>query len=91
MRVQFPEREVEVAAGSLLTHPQSQHGMGQWEQGGVTPTPPGEAQAYRASFPKLLARLRCPVKGCLGGATNRTNLWVHFVHRHIRDTIVILN
>ena len=34
--------------------------------------------------------LRCPLDGCLGGDINRTNLRVHSVHRHVRDTIVIL-
>ena len=38
----------------------------------------------------MLLRLRCPVEGCLGGASNRSNLPVHFAHRHVRDTIVIL-
>ena len=54
------------------------------------PTPGGEAQTYQVSFLAALTRLRCPVEGCQGGATSRTNLWVHFAHRHVRDTIVIL-
>ena len=28
--------------------------------------------------------------GCLGGASSRTNLRIHFEHRHVRDVIVIL-
>ena len=32
-----------------------------------------------------------PGQGLQGGeTTTRYNLWVHFVHRHLRDTIVIL-
>ena len=31
-----------------------------------------------------------PVQGCLVGASNRTNLRVHFAHCHAQDTIVIL-
>ena len=35
-------------------------------------------------------RLRCLVAGFLGGASSCTNLWIYFSHRHVRDTIVIL-
>ena len=38
----------------------------------------------------MLVQMKCPVEGCPGGATNRTNLRVHFAHRHVWDTIVIL-
>ena len=59
--------------------------------GGGTHTPtPREAQTYRVSFPKYLSRIRCPVAGCLGGALIRSNLRIHFVHRHVQDTILIL-
>ena len=57
---------------------------------GRIPPPPGEAQNYRVFFPKRLLRIRCPVEGFLGGASNRANLRVHFAHRHAQDTIVIL-
>ena len=56
-----------------------------WGGGG-----PGEAQTYRVYFPKRLLRMRCPVEGCLGGASNRINIRVNFAHFHARDTIVIL-
>ena len=64
-----------------------------WAGGiGRTPPPltPGEAQTYRVSFPKSLLWLRCLVERCLGGALNRTNLLVHFLHFHMRETIVVL-
>ena len=54
------------------------------------PPPLGEAQTYRVYFPKLMLQLRCPVEGCLGGASNWANLRVHFSHHHARDKIVIL-
>ena len=44
----------------------------------------------QVSFQKRLLRLRCLLEGCLVSASNRTNLWVHFAHRHTRDTIVIM-
>ena len=37
-----------------------------------------------------MLRLRCAVEGCLGRASNRTNLLVQFAHCHVQDTIVIL-
>ena len=61
--------------------------MGQGNQVGAPPTnTPGEAQTYLVSFPKFLLRLRCPVEGSLGGASNSTNLRVHFAY----NTILIL-
>ena len=66
------------------------HVVYQGYQGGGTPPPPGEAQTYRVSFWKTLLQLRCPVSGCLGGASNWSNLQVHFMHRHLKDTIMIL-
>ena len=90
-RVECPEGGLEVAAVLLLTHHQIQHSVGQGERGGSPPpTPPGEAQTYQVSFLKRLLRLQCPIEGCLGGASNQTNLRVHFSYRHARDIIVIL-
>ena len=31
-----------------------------------------------------------PVEGCPGRAAKRTAIWVHFLHRHVLDTMVIL-
>ena len=37
-----------------------------------------------------MLQLRCLVEECLGGASNRTNLWVQFSHCHAQYIIVIL-
>ena len=37
-----------------------------------------------------LTRLKYPVEGFQGGATRQTKLWVHFVHHHVRDVVIIL-
>ena len=85
--VAFLECGVEVAAGSLLTHHLSQNGVG----GGDSPhSSSREAQTFRVFFQKQLSRLWCPVAGCLGGAYSRTNPRIHFAHRHIPGTVVIL-
>ena len=55
-----------------------------------TPPHPREDQTYWVSFPKHLLWIQFPVDGCLGGASNRTNLRVRFAHHHTRYTIVIL-
>ena len=90
-RVEFPECRVEVTAVSLLTHLQIQHGVGQGERGGrAPPPPPREAQTYRVSFLKYLLRLWCPVAGCLGEASSRTNHQINFAHHHVQGKIVIL-
>ena len=88
--VQCLQFGIEFIAGSLLTYRQSQIGVGSGDQGRSPCHPDGGAQTYRKSFPKSLLRFRCPVEGCLGGASNWTNLRVHFTHCYVRDTIVIL-
>ena len=50
----------------------------------------GTTVQYRVSFTTILARLRCHVEGCRGSASSRTNLRVHFSHRHSKYSIVIL-
>ena len=44
-------------------------GLGRGTLPSLPPHPP-ESQTYQVSFPKRLLRLRCPVEGCLGGASN---------------------
>ena len=56
----------------------------------LPPPPLGEAQTYQVSFPEEFTHLQHPMVGYQGGGTNRTNLQVHFMHCHVRDTIVIL-
>ena len=33
---------------------------------------------------------KCPMEGCPGRVATRTAMRVHFVHRHVLDTVVIL-
>ena len=57
-----------------------------------TPPPPpyGEPQTYWVSFPTATGPQGCPVKGCSGRVATMTELRVNFFHRHVRDTMVIL-
>ena len=84
-----PEHVVEAAAGFLLMHPQSQHGVGQGT-GELPLPPPGEAQTYWLSLLKRMLRPRRLLQGFLGGDSNLTNPWVRFTHHHAQDKIVIL-
>ena len=41
-------------------------------------------------FPAKGGRRRCPVERCPGVFATRVAMRVHFVHRHVHDTVVIL-
>ena len=45
---------------------------------------------YKMSFPAKDGRRRFPVEGCQGVPAKRAAMMVHFVHRHVYDTVVIL-
>ena len=39
----------------------------------------------------MTTSINCLVKGCPGRETIHTNLQLHYIHRHLEDTIVVLN
>ena len=43
------------------------------------------------SFPKAAVLLACLLKGCQGRTKIRTNLWVNYVHLHVKDTMVVMD
>ena len=45
---------------------------------------------YKMNFPTKGDRRQCPVDGCPGVSETRAAMRVHFVHRHVHDTVVIL-
>ena len=45
---------------------------------------------YNINFPTKGGRRQCPVEGCPGVSATRAAMRVHFVHRHVHDTVVIL-
>ena len=79
-----------LAVRSLKSHYKIRHGIGKGEHPKPPPPSPEEVQTYWLSLSKIMAQLKCPVVRCQGETTNRTNLRVHFVHHHVKDTIVIL-
>ena len=45
---------------------------------------------YRMAFLARAGPRPCPVKGCSGRASTQKEIRVYFLHRHVRDTVVIL-
>ena len=91
IRFQCSEFGEEILVGSLMVHWQTQHrvdsgGRRQWE----TPPPDGEPQMYQMDFPTVVGPWEFPVKGCRGWLAIITSMIVHFLHRHVRDTVIIL-
>ena len=48
-------------------------------------------RTYILVFPDISVPRPCPVEGFSGQASTRTAMRVHFWHRHVRDTVVILD
>ena len=54
-------------------------------------TPPGrDPRTYNMAFPTAGDPRNCPVKGCRGRETKRTATRALLIHRHFRDTAIIL-
>ena len=80
-----------LAAGSLLSHIMTQHRRAaeirrQWS----TPAAGIGPQTYSMSFLSKGGPRKRPVAGCPGRVATRMAIRVHFVHRHVLDTVVIL-
>ena len=56
---------------------------GKEEAGGDKPS------TYRIAFPAKAGPRPCPVKGCSGWASTRTEMIVNFWHCNVRETVVI--
>ena len=49
-----------------------------------------EPQTYQMAFLANGGPQSCPVEGCPGQATTRMAIRLHFLHKHVLDTVVIL-
>ena len=81
----------QLEVGSMSIHMMNRYGKAvgqrrQWK----TMTENRVPQEYRMSFPEKGGVRRCPVEGCPGKLATRTSMWLHFVHRHDLDTVVML-
>ena len=80
-----------VRSSYLSTHRLHQHGIALSQsrlEGIYDPDP--EPDLHIVSMPTRKFDIDCPVPGCPGHATDRFSLRRHFMHRHILDTLIII-
>ena len=80
---------MEIAAGSLAGHLMTRHGRAAPRRHLWAPQTTGGPRTYKIAFPRG-SRRQCQVEGCPGVAATRAAMRVHFMHRHVHDTVVIL-
>ena len=74
----------------MSSHLMTRHGKAAGRRHQWTTQTEDRAQEYQMSFPEKGGPRRCLMEGCPGGLSTRTAMRVHFVHRHVLDTVVIL-
>ena len=91
-RVLCLECDKEFAKGSLVAHHQNQHGMvkGRLGQEGDKEAGGENARTCRMDIPANAGPRPCQFEGCSDRVSTLTAMCVHFWHRHVRDTVVIL-
>ena len=86
-RVACRECGTEIAAGSMSIHMMTRHGKAATRRHLWAPQTAGEPRLYKMSFPAKDGRRRCSVEGCPGVSATRAAMRVHFVHRHVHNTV----
>ena len=79
-----------LAVGSMSSHLMTRHGKAAAQRHLWAPQTDEGPKTYKMSFPEKGGRRRCPVEGCLGVLATRTDMRVHFLHRHVHNTVVML-
>ena len=74
-----------------MSHMMNRHGKAVGQRRQWKPQTEAGAQVYRMYFPTKGVPRQCPVEGCPGKLATRTSMWVHFVHLHVLDTVVMLD
>ena len=72
----------------MNTHLQMQNGRSDWA---IPLPPPPTSTEYRVSLPWTATSTAFPVEGRPGVSTSPTYLHFQLVHRHVEDTLIILN
>ena len=87
-----PESGKEVSKGSLVVHHQTQHGVtkGRLGQEGDEVAEGKNIRTYGMMFIIKAVPRPCPFEGCSVQASTQTEMMVQFWHRHVRDTVLIL-
>ena len=79
-----------LAVGSMSSHLMTRHVKAAARRQLCTPQADGGGRTCKMSFPAKGGPRQCPVEGCLGALATRTAMRVHFVHRHVHNTVVML-
>ena len=80
-----------MTAGYLTSHMMTQHGRvveTQWRC--RSPAAGARLRTFRMKFPVKGGPQSCPVEGCSRRVATRTEMRVHLMHRHVLNTVVIL-
>ena len=89
--MQYKECGEYMALGSMMGHMRTQHGRAEEERRSWAAFPLGEEmQTYRMAFLTAGGLRSCLVEGCPVRAATMTAMQVHFMHRNVQDTVVIL-
>ena len=57
----------------------------------MTTAPGRETRSYKMDFSTVVGGARnCPIKGCRGQAATQMVMSLHFLHWHVRDTMIIM-
>ena len=90
-RMECAECGEQLEVGSMLSHLMTRHGKTAGQRCQWTTHTKAGAQVYRMSFLTNGGPRKCPVEGCPGKMVTSTAMRLHFVHRHVLDTVVILD
>ena len=80
-----------LAVGSLTSHMMTQHGrVAETLQQCRTTVAGTGPHTFRMTFLAKGGPQNCPVVGCPYRVATRIVIWVHFLHRNVLNTVVIL-
>ena len=80
-----------LAAGSLTIYLITQHGRVAETRRQWSTLAAGDGhRTFRMTFPANGGPQNCPVEGCPGWVATRTAMQMHFLHRHVLNTVVVL-
>ena len=89
-RVACGECGTVIADGSMSSHLMTRHGKAATRRHLWASQTTGGPKMYQMHFPAKDGSRRCPVETCQGVLATRAAMRVHFVHRQVHDTMVIL-
>ena len=89
-RVAYGECGEVLAVGFMSSHLITRHVKAAARRQLWTPQADGGSRTYKLSFPAKGGPRRYPVEGCPGALATRTAMRLHFVNRHVHDTVVML-